>query len=153
MDDTIDGSILRPSLGHLIVFEPLAKLSKATSDARHRSDGHATESQGVFDIDRERYVGADQSAVNIDGLPSRSNSFSIRLATERDDHRGAHWATSAVVMAEQSATRDQSHPPLNIYSDVRFGLDSDWPPGQHGELLCYHDDRRGAGYSREQTWA
>ncbi|GAB1192766.1 hypothetical protein APSETT444_001962 [Aspergillus pseudonomiae] len=171
MDDTIDGSALRPTLGPPIVFELLAKLSEAISNtgvAPHDGglheaagealtypvqDGQATESQGASDIDRERYVGADQSAVNTDGLPSRSNSFSIRLATERDDHRGAHWATSAVVMAEQSATRDQSHPPLKIHSDVRFGFDSDWPPGQNGELFCCDDNRRGAGYGREQTWA
>lgn len=79
----------------------------------------------IDDTDRKQHVRTDRSAADLDGPPSRSNSLSTQLVTERDDHRGPRWATSAVVMAEQSAAGDRHYPPLNIYSDVRFDFDCD----------------------------
>ncbi|BDD57466.1 hypothetical protein MAP00_002825 [Monascus purpureus] len=79
---------------------------------------------GIDDTDREQHVRTDRSAVDLDGPPSRSNSLSIQLAMQRDDHHGRRWATSAVMMAEQSAAGDQHRLPLT-YSDVRFDFESD----------------------------
>lgn len=49
----------------------------------------------------------DEPAVDLDGLSSRSDSLSTRLATEQDSLCGPHWVAGAVVAAKQGAKGDQ----------------------------------------------